>query len=155
MFSAQKDLGAEIKCKFAAGSRFVAAGAGDNSEVTGPTIDRYGASGVQRYNSAVVAVGTRAVLTAAATLSLRLRYQESADGSNWDAAVELYAPTVVSTGGGGGSTEQQVKETSLDLSARKRYLRFLVTPDLSAGATDTGEMVAQCILGGGHTLPAT
>jgi len=155
MFSAQKDLGAEIKCKFAAGGRLVAAGAGDNTEVTGPTIDRYGASGVQRYASAVLSVGTRAVLAAAATLSLRLRYQESADGAAWDAAVELYAPTVVSTGGGGGSTEQTVTETKMDLSARKRYLRFLVTPDLSAGGADTAEFVAQCVLGGGHTLPAT
>jgi hypothetical protein len=62
--------------------------------------------------------------------------------------------TVVATGGTGGSTEFARKETDVDLTPRKRYVRFNATPDLSAGATDVGEMTVAVVLGGADKLPA-
>lgn len=149
---ASRNVGAVIKTVNGGGSRFVAAGTGDNTKVTGATIDRMPA-GAAGFLSAVVAVLGRAVLAEDETLKFALEYQESADGSSWDTAVALYTATTVATGGAGGSTELAVKETDLDLSARKRYIRFNATPDLSASGTDTGEMLVAVTLGGADQTP--
>lgn len=155
MFSAQKDLNSEIKILVTGGGRLVAAGAGDNTEVTGNTIDRYGASGKQRYASAVVSINCRAVLAASKKLQIGLKLQESSDGSSWDTAEVVYAATDVLVDSGSGSTLTGNKVTGLDLSSRKRYIRFNHTPDLDASGTDTAEVIGTVTLGGGHTLPAT
>lgn len=149
---AARNLGAVVKTVNGGGSRFVAAGTGDNTKVTGATIDRAIAGG-SMFLSAVVAVLGRAVLTEAKVLTVALEYQESADGSNWDTAVALYSATTIATGGTGGSTELGVKETDLDLSSRKRYVRFNATPNLDASGTDTGEMLVAVTLGGADVAP--
>lgn len=155
MFSAQKDLNAEVLCKATGGGRLVAAGTGDNTKVTGQTIDRYGASGVQRYNSAVVSMAYHCVLADTKTLSIALEIQESADGSNWDTAEVIYAATVVATAANPALEFTGTKQTGVNLAGRKRYCRFNHTPDLNASGTDTAEVVGTVTLGGGHTLPAT
>lgn len=155
MMSVMKDLNAEVLCKATGGGRLVAAGTGDNTEVTGQTIDRYGASGVQRYNSAVVSMAFHAVLTDTKTLAIGLKIQESNDGSNWDTAEVLYASTVVATAANPALEFTGTKQTGVNLAGRKRYVRFNHTPDLNASGTDVAEVVGTCTLGGGHTLPAT
>lgn len=153
MFSNSKDLNAEIKVSYVGGGRGVAGGTGDNTKVTGATIDRKnGNNGL--YMSALLSYGCRAVLQAAETLKLALELQESADGSNWDTAEVVYATTTVLTGPGGGGTVVGVKQTSFDLSSRKRYVRFNHTPDLSASGTDTFEVIGQVALAGSNLLPA-
>lgn len=132
-----------------------AAGAGDNTKITGLTIDR----GVNLPKTAKVCIVSRSTLAAAATLSLAAEIQESADGSSWDTAVGLVigagtagALTVVQAGGAGG-TFHTVTELGLNLLNRKRYFRINVTPDLSAGATDTASVSGVAVLAGHDVIP--
>jgi hypothetical protein len=129
----------------------VAAAATDNVERTGPTIDRV-VNGAMA-DSAVIATSFRMALTAADTLTLRHRIQESDDAAVWAAAEQIEAVTVYATGGGGGTNEAGVTDIRLDLRGRRRYLRLLVTADLSAGAADTGHYHSVITLGGFDRLP--
>lgn len=125
-----------------------AAGTGDNTKMTGRTIDRQG------FDSAVLCVGTYAALAADKTCAIAAEIQESSDGSTWDTAVALYASTVVATGDTGtGSEEWTQTRTAVNLRGRKRYVRFNVTLDLNATSTDTAVFQAQCALGGAEELP--
>lgn len=134
-----------VPCSTGAG---VAAGTGDNTAITGATINRLG------YDSVQFAIVAKAVLADAKTLSIAASYQESADGSNWDTAVVLQAPTVALTGGTGGSTEIGVVKFDLPLVTKKQYVRFNFTPDLNATGTDTFQVGAVAVLGGPDKLPA-
>lgn len=128
----------------------VAAGAGDATKVTGATINR------ATYNypgSAKLCISYLTSLTAAKTLSFAVEYEESSDGSSWDTAVAIEAATVVATGALTASVGQ--REYDLDLSARKQYVRYNVTPDLSHTSTDTVVFAANAILGGARSLPAS
>lgn len=140
------NIGAAVKSIACGGSMATAAGTGDNTAVTGATIDRLG------YESAKVTVGYLTTLTADKTLSLAIAYQESSDGSNWDTAVDLQTATVAKT----GAVTAAVGEVShsLDLRAKKRYIRFNYTPDLSHSGTDTAVTFAVAVLGGAEKMPA-
>jgi hypothetical protein len=143
---APRDVGSRLAARFAGAGRAVAAGAGDAAKVTGATIDRL------QLTSAKFVGAFQATLTAAATLAAAVEYQESADGSNWDAAVPLQASTVIATGAGGGSTENALVTFDMNLVPRKRYIRFNVTPDLSAGAADICTWAAS-LVGTGYLAP--
>lgn len=150
MSANQRDLGSYVK--FAPGGAVdaTAAGAGDATKITGDAIDRLAAGGP--FESAVVHINWRTSLTAAKTLSLALEVQESADNSNWDTAVALFAATVVATGEQtalDGVTEYD----DVDFYTRKRYVRYNVTPDLSHTATDTAIVAYGAVLGGAAKTP--
>ncbi len=145
-----RDLGSVIKCLGLQAQSGLAAGTGDNTEVTSPTIDRQEA-GAAGFMSAVVAIAYKTSLTAAATLKLTLKIQESADNSTWDTAVNLQTALTLKTGA--LTNEVGVHEEALDLSSRKRYVRFLITMDLSAGATDVFVYGGTIVLGGADRLP--
>lgn len=153
--SLQKNIGGYVKA-FAGGasensgaaSLITAAGTGDNAEVTGQTIDRDG------YDSAVVSIAYLATLADTESISFAVDIQESSDGSSWDTAEELQAATTAVTSSG-GTNEHGVVELDVNLSGRKQYVRFNVTPNLSAGATDTALFATTVILGGASTLPAS
>lgn len=140
------DIGSHVKNVACGAARVTAAGAGDNTAVTGVTIDRLG------YESCKVTAVYKTTLASAQTLSLQMEYQESADGSTWDTAVVLQAATVAQT----GVQTNKVGEVSyrLSLGGKKRYIRFNYTPDLSAGSADTADTAAVCTLGGAKVLPA-
>jgi hypothetical protein len=127
-----------------------AAGTGDNTAVTGQTIDTY-ASG-QRGESGVLIIGAHCKLTATKVLTVAAELQESADGSAWDTAEALYAATTVVSGTGQQFDE---KETHVKLKGRKRYIRFNFTPNLTAGATDTADIVALFVMGGCRRTPVS
>ena len=131
-----------------------AAGAGDNTEVQGATIDRQ-----DNLDLVLVLTGV-ATLAATETISIvNIDIQESDDGAAFDTAVNLVATDqVVATGGGGGTTEDFAYHLKVDLGealVRKRYLRFNVTYDLSAGATDTARAGASAVLLGARVKPQT
>lgn len=141
-----KNVGAFLKALVCGAFSAVAAGTGDATAVVGATIDRLG------YDSAKFIIGYKTSLTAAKTLAFAAEYQESSDGSSWDTAVALQASTVDKTGAvtdGVGEVEFNV-----DLSGKKRYIRFNFTPDLSHTSTDTAVGAAVCVLGGAQTVPA-
>jgi hypothetical protein len=125
-----------------------AAGTGDNTKVTGETVDTY-ASG-QRGESAILAIFAHASLTATKVLTCAAEIQESEDGSSWDTAVSLFTATTVVSGTGEqfGQYEYGIK-----LKQRKRYIRVNVTPDLTAGATDTAAVLYGIVMGGCRQTP--
>lgn len=131
-----------------------AGGAGDNTEVTGLTIDTKDA------HSVVLCIQSVATLAQAATLSIvNIDMQQSDDGTTWDAdEPQLTADAVVATGDTGGSTENDVFHLEVDVAKNrvaKRYLRFNITPDLSAGSIDTAKVCAQALLLGQRVKPVT
>lgn len=154
MFSTAKDFQTAI-AKAGGGGRLVAAGTGDNTKITGQAIDRYGASGVQRYDQAKIAVNYHAVLTDTKTLSIATEIAYSSDGTNFDTAVVLEASAVKATAANPALEFHGVVEFNVDLSGQKRYFRVNVTPDLNASGTDTAEVITAVVLSGGATLPAT
>lgn len=146
MLPQSADITSYLKVLACGAANAVAAGTGDNTAVTGATIDRLD------YQSIVFAIAYRTTLTADKTLSFAAAYQESSDGSNWDTAVALQAATVAETGAG-TNVVGKVK-FALSLVGKKRYIRFNFTPDLSHTSVDTVDCAATAILGGAAVLPA-
>ncbi len=126
-----------------------AGAAEDGVKVTGGTINR------RQAMSCVLGIVGKAKLTATETLSFAVEYQDSADGSTWNTAVVMQASTVAATGGGGGTTEEFAVDLPLKLKGLEQYIRFNVTPAMSAGATDTAVWGAAADLAGYTVLPAT
>lgn len=144
---ASRQIGAYIAHRNGGSGSLTAGGAGDNTAITGQTIDRQG------FGSAAVGIHFRATLAAAATLSLLVQRQQSADGTAWDAAETVKANAVVATGPGGGGTVHGVLEADEDFEMTKRYVRYNVTPDLSAATVDTATVLTAVALGGSEKLP--
>jgi hypothetical protein len=122
-------------------SLVTAAGTGDNSKVTGTTIDRKGTDVGSMAQSCELAIAWKTALTDTKTLSLAVEYQTSADNSSWDTAVVMQAATVVKTATA-TTNYVGIEKFTLDLTSLKRYVRFSVTPDLSHTGTDTALFVA-------------
>lgn len=128
-----------------------AAGAGDNVEVVA-------AAGIDMidYMSAKLVVYCRHTLTAAKTLALTIKVGESADNVSFDADETLVTAAVVATGAStNGETAYELKLDLSALKARKRYLRFKITPDLSNSATDTATIAAVLERGGARVKAVT
>lgn len=123
----------------------VAAGAGDNTAITGNTINRdsYGMPA-----SGLLVVTSYVNLAEDETLSLAVSVQESADGSSWDTAEVIDAATVVKTATGGAFTDGFAVSYKVKLSDRKQYIRFNCTPNYSASGTDTGVTQGVLVMGG-------
>lgn len=127
----------------------VAAGAGDNVAVLAAT-----GFDTRDVHSLVLVTHCLHTLTAAKTLSLGIRVQESDDNTTFDAATVLLAPTVVATGvSTNGETVHELKVDIRGLIIRKRYLKFEVTPDLSNTATDTAVIRTVALTAGARVKP--
>lgn len=163
LFGRQTAIGEQVKCKVAnaqatsAGvAKVLTAGATeDGVEVTGETVDRMNTSAGAMAQSCVLAIPYLASLAAAKTIAFKVDIQDSADGSTWNTAEAVQASTVAATGTAGtGSNEAGVVEKEINLSQYERYIRFNITPDLSATGTDTAVWSAVCALGGYDYVPA-
>lgn len=151
-FQERHNVGALIKAQHATdNAAATAGGTGDNTLVTGQIIDR---TLIAYPLSVLIAIAYKAVLAAAATLSLSWSL-EHGDASNLSdaAALASAASAVIDTGAGGGSTQRGVFTAPVDLAGCKRYVRLKFTPDLSAANTDTAELNGQLVFGGQDTLP--
>lgn len=113
----------------------VAAGTGDNTELTSAAIDRNAAGGVG-YLAGVFMIATRLNLAAAATCALTLKIAESDDGSSFGSDTTLINAVQIGPTGAAVNSDN-VTRFDLELHKRKRYIRLKVTMNLSAGATDT------------------
>lgn len=147
---ANRDLASQIKIVGLTAQSGVAAGTGDNTEVTSDGIDR-APTGSPMFLSAVFALAYLTSVTAAQTLKLTIKISESDDGTAWGADETLINAQTIETGA--VSAKKSIFELGLDLSKRKRYVRFKVTLDLSAGATDTFVYGSSLVLGGSDRLP--
>lgn len=137
-----RDIGAILTSAASGAVSATAAGAGDNTEVDGPYVDR------QNHLSAKLIIHYKAVLQQGETLSIAANIQDDADGAGAGADFgDALANAVVATGGAGGSVEEGTVELDVDLSGAKQYIRAQVTPDLSASGTDTAIVTATFVLG--------
>lgn len=147
-----------------------AGGSGDNTLVTGLTLNR--ASLVQNGLSTLTGVLPtyvlfnvfyEAVLAAAATLSIKnVLIEDSADGSSWATFLSQTATPapngwpasgVVDTGGGGGTTQRGIVRFGANIQGARQYIRFKYTPDLSAGSVDTGKFTVSALFAAFQELP--
>lgn len=127
-----------------------AGGSGDAAEVTGAIFDRLA---IGTPSSGVLAVSYSATLAEGETLSLTYSVEEGAESDLSDAETLKSGTVVLATGDTGGSTEAGVAEVDVKLAAGGRYVRVDLTPDLSAGSTDTAELAAVMVCGGMDRLP--
>ena len=131
--------GADVRSARALGNQTATAGgAGDATEVNGAWVSRKTTTG-SIAQSAKVIVNFTTTLAAAATLKFGANFQDATDSSGTGAADygDVVAATTAATGGSGGTTETGTFELDVDLGGAREFIRAQITPDLSAGATDT------------------
>lgn len=132
-----------------------AASTGDNTKVTGDSIIKTG------YDACLLAIVGTLTVADTETLSYAVEIQDSADGSTWNTATSLKSATVVHTSDGGDTDQSFTVPLEVDVSDYDKYIRFNITPDLSASSTDTCNWNAVAVLansGDGvisHTFTAT
>jgi hypothetical protein len=132
-----------------------AASTGDNTKVTGDSIIKSG------YDACLLSILGTLTVADTETLSFAVEIQDSADGASWNTATSLKSATVVHTSSGGDTDQSFTVPLEVDVSDYDEYIRFNITPDLSASSTDTVNWGALAILGNGsdlvesHTFTAT
>lgn len=154
----QHNIGSFITSRYADEIDVTAAGAGDNTLSSGKWLDR------TKYRSAKLVVSWTATLAAAATLTLTIGARDASDTSGTGAATYTgpkagtgnsgaFAIAVVATGPGGGGTLFGTTEVDFNLEGANVAIQSRITPDLSAGSTDTARISAVWIFGGGEVIP--
>ena len=136
-----------------------AAGSGDNTEITGATINRLDALGAGIADSLIFEIVGFATLTAAKVLNVVGTLEHSDDGTSFAAAAAAFQPSGVAGGSIGsvsatGANDVLFKFKVSKADGLKQYVRLKITPDLTAGSTDTARVGAVAILGGGSMVPA-
>lgn len=127
-----------------------AGGTGDETAITGQTIDTQ----AQRGDSMVFGVVAYASLANTKTLKVAAELQETDDPTgSWDTAEALYTATVLATGATPTTEYHAVKISHVDLRMRKRYIRFNCTPDLSNTGTDTATIAMFALMTGSKVYP--
>jgi hypothetical protein len=152
MFSGARSLQAELYPTFALAEETVTAGSGgDGAAINGVEIDTQ--SLPTRFNNVTALVPIEAVLgeDETATIDAKVQTREEADGDWVDVAGA--DGQIVLTGGAGGTTERGVLKVGADMAFAQRRLRVVVTPTLSAAATDTAAVSATLIFAGAEALP--
>lgn len=127
-----------------------AGGTGDATAVNGIIIDR-DAHG--HALSACFATRYKTTLAQTKTLTLAYSLKHGDDSGLSDVSEFASGSVVVATGPTGGATVRDILRTAIDLAGAKRYIRFDVTPDLSASGTDTAEFSTVAVFGGLYKLP--
>lgn len=129
-------------------AQFTAGGGSDNLQTAGIAVDRTG------FESGALLIPYTATLAQAATLSFAVDRQESSDGgTTWGTATVLQAATVAATGPTGGGTVRGVVKIRDNFETAELTVRYRITADLSAGATDVASYGAVAVLGGARSLP--
>ncbi len=133
-----------------------AAGGGDNTEVDGAWVDRE-LSGKGVALSAKLVIAFTAALGQDETLKFALNFQDATALAGTGVAdfAAAVASTTAATGDSGGSTETGTFEVDIDLSGARQFIRTQITPNLSAGGTDTVEWSSILVFYGDHRQPST
>lgn len=140
----------------AANTSVTAAGAGDNTAVTGTIIDR---DAIYSPQKVTLAINWTATLAASKLLTLKSVLLESSDASDMSGATTLVTwedatGTAIATDSGAGSTLTGCKKYGVHLGPAKRYVRVKFTPDLNATSTDTAALSATLIFDAMYKGPA-
>lgn len=141
-----RNIGAFISPKFGGDHYQVVAGGGvDGVAQNGDAVDRRG------HLSCNIAIPMTAVLASTETASTVVQLQDSADGStNW-ADYGDASPAKLMTD---AVNESDILDYDVDLSAAKAFIRTVTTTTMSAGATDTVEVMQVVTLGPKDENPA-
>lgn len=144
--SQARNIGAYIKNVLAFDHLTVTAGGGaDGVLQNGRSVNRL------NYLSCVLSVFVSAVLASSETASVTVQLQDSADGSTgW---VDYGDPLLITEVAADGADENGEVELDMNLSAAKGYIRSNITITMSAGATDTAEVMAGFTFAGEHERP--
>lgn len=135
MNSELNDFGAKVLSVYGAIATAVAAGTGDNTLITGATVD------AAKYRSGKIMVPYTATLASGETLNMKISLEHSPDNFTTTTAVTVLASSVIlATGLTGGTTFTGVKEYDFDRQNIGNYIRAKVHPDLSASGTDTAKI---------------
>jgi hypothetical protein len=149
-FATDHDLIGRTKVTYGGDNVAVTAGGtNDATQQTGVTLDRFA---LNLPLVGLLCLRYKAVLAAAATLSLAYVIEHSDDGTNFVAYQSANA-SVIATGPAGGGTVRDVFKVNVDLAGAKQYVRAKYTPDMSAANTDTAELSAEWILDGQRSKP--
>jgi hypothetical protein len=128
-----------------ASTSVTAGGSGDNTEITGISIDRfYGSNDIYGDVTLLIALDDLN-LAASETLSLTITIQDSANNSDWNTAESVLAKTAVYTGE--IVSGYYVYKIGVNLTMYDRYVRLNVTPDMSAADTDTVTINGIAVMG--------
>lgn len=131
-------------------------GSGDNTKMTLAEVDRLDSATGGLAKSAIIVVPYTTALASAETLSLTIGITDCATSNgSYSSAVAVLAKTVVSTGGSGGTTNTDVYEARVDLAPYARFIKFEVTPDMSASGTDTAKVMPLVVLCDHSVKPTT
>lgn len=151
-------IGENVTLKRAAAYTAVtAAGSGDNTAITGVIIDRKDTN--YALEVCIAVPYTTALGAKDATLTFKsasIQHSDASDltGAAAYATLESETGTAIVTAAGAG-TVTGVKKYNVHLGGAKRYVRFDMTPDLSAANTDTAGIGATvAIFAGENQLPA-
>ena len=150
--ASSQDFGSLFKAVGLYGDTMVAAGAGDNTERTTDAVDTNG------FASGEVIVTGRTTCAVGETLKLTLKVAEADDDGSGSPGAFGADATLVDAAvilNGSASAQAFAYEKKIDLTAsRKRWLKFKLTLDLSAGGVDVCQWGSALILGGAKILPA-
>lgn len=154
MFSLGRDPASEHFVRTAiAATAITAAGGGDNTAINGLTIDLLTE---RRCEAVEFILNASAVLADTRQLNVAYRVQDSADGSTWADVVGGPTGTLNLTdpaSPGTGSTMHGAVAYDISVEYCRRYVRTVVTPDLSAAGTDTAIITAVAIFQSPDRLP--
>lgn len=154
--ASRKDAGFRSRTVGAGKGTATAGGAGDNVAVNGAWVDRNVATGIPDSGKLVVICDT--TLTAGQTLSMRAKLQDADDNAGTGAADVVDTLQVTDTGvqtGVASATGQVTFEMDVSFVKLRRFVRAVITPDLSNANTDTVNWQAAWIFFGGDRGPIT
>lgn len=116
----------------------------DAVKTTTPVVDRAG------YNSAQFVIGAKTTIATSKALNCIVNILDSANNSDWSAAEQLVSASIVS-----GLTTANIDTypIDIDLAGYERYIKFEITPDLTATGTDTAWVTTSLNLCGAEALP--
>ena len=151
--SQSRNIGAYIKRVLAFNHLQVVAGGGaDGVAQNGRGIDRSLDASGNLSLSASVGLLISAVLAGSETASAVVQIQDSDDDGSGDAYADFGDPsaaTLVSD----GADENGVLDFDIDLSGAKKWVRMEVTVTMSAGDTDTAELMGDLVMAGPPERP--
>lgn len=153
MHSAAHDLAAEIPVVRGAiaNTAATAAGSGDSTSVTGASVDLTSLGA--RFNTAALVIGSQATLASGESLAVKTQIQYSSNDSDWSNLTSVATLYTHTASGGAATAVQRGGIQTVDLSKVGRYLRAVVTPDLSRAGTDTATICAVWAFGGADRIP--
>lgn len=104
------------------------------------------------FGSGELSLGYSATLATDETLTATLKLETSKDGSTWATAITLVDSEVLVDAAEAGTFVGELN-TKIDFASRDKYVRFTITPELSADDTDEVDWSYSVVLGSSDTVP--